>query len=168
MARHPSTAAAPATAFRTTALCRLAAVTRGQLRVYEREGLLQAPPRSASGYRAWPADTPARLRAIGQLKEVGFTLHEIALLLAERDLGTMSTARLRRLAREQVVAIDARIARLQVVREYVAAVAEGDRSVLDDPECGFLVRFLAADAPTAKPTPAAPSAPRRRPQPVRG
>jgi MerR family copper efflux transcriptional regulator len=103
------------------------------------------------------------LAAIRQLKEVGFTLREIALLLAERDQGTMTASQLARLAREQLVAIDARIARLQVVREYVDAVARGDRSVLDDPDCAFLVRFLAADAGAA---PA--DAPRRRMQPVRG
>lgn len=71
--------------------------------------------------------------------------------------------------REQQVEIDARIARLQVVREYVAAVAGGGRSVLDDPECRFLMRFLAADAMTAVPsaatarTPAARRGPARRP-----
>jgi len=151
------------TALHTTALCRIAGVTRGQLRLYERDGLLEAPARTAAGYRTWPADTPARLAAIRQLKEVGFTLREIALLLAERDQGTMTASQLARLAREQLVAIDARIARLQVVREYVDAVARGDRSVLDDPDCAFLVRFLAADAGAA---PA--DAPRRRMQPVRG
>lgn len=161
----------PAAALHTTALCRSAGVTRGQLRIYEREGLLESPPRTAGGYRAWPAGTTARLAAIRQLKEVGFTLREIAMLLAERDLGTMSPARVARLAREQLVAIDARIARLQVVREYVAAVAQGDLHLLDDPDCSFLVRFLAVDAaaPGAAPLPAAgPAAPRRRAQPVRG
>jgi DNA-binding transcriptional MerR regulator len=137
------------TALHTTALCRIAGVTRGQLRIYERDGLLEAPARTAAGYRTWPADTLARLAAIRQLKEVGFTLREIALLLAERDQGTMTASQLARLAREQLVAIDARIARLQVVREYVDAVAQGDRSVLDDPDCAFLVRFLAADAGAA-------------------
>jgi MerR family copper efflux transcriptional regulator len=183
------------TALHTTALCRIAGVTRGQLRIYERDGLLEAPARTAAGYRTWPADTLARLAAIRQLKEVGFTLREIALLLAERDQGTMTASQLARLAREQLVAIDARIARLQVVREYVDAVAQGDRSVLDDPDCAFLVRFLAADAgaaqaavpgpapapaPVSAPAPAValaaapgsitttPTAPRRRAQPVRG
>ncbi len=186
------------TALHTTALCRIAGVTRGQLRIYERDGLLEAPARTAAGYRTWPADTLARLAAIRQLKEVGFTLREIALLLAERDQGTMTASQLARLAREQLVAIDARIARLQVVREYVDAVAQGDRSVLDDPDCAFLVRFLAADAgaapvaqaaapgpaPVSAPVPAValatapatapgsitttPTAPRRRAQPVRG
>lgn len=137
---------------RTTELCRIAGVTRGQLRLYEREGLLEMPPRSPSGYRGWPPDTPGRLLAIRQLKEVGFTLREIALLLSERDAGRMSTARLTRMAQEQLSAIDQRIARLQVVRDYVAAVAQGRREVLDDPDCRFLTRFLLAAAPLESPS----------------
>ncbi|MFN7549653.1 MAG: MerR family DNA-binding transcriptional regulator [Pseudomonadota bacterium] len=128
----------PDAALHTTALCRSAGVTRGQLRICEREGLLEPPPRTAGGYRAWPPGT---------------------------------TARLARLAREQLVAIDARIARLQVVREYVAAGARGDRSRGDDPDSSFLGRFLAGDAaaPGAAPPPAAgPAAPLRRARPVRG
>jgi DNA-binding transcriptional MerR regulator len=56
------------------ALCQAAGVTRGVLRVYEREGLLGPPPRTAAGYRVYPADSVQRLLAIRQLKEVGFTL----------------------------------------------------------------------------------------------
>ena len=127
-------------------LCKRAGVTRGTLRVYEREGLLGDPPRSAAGYRAYPADAVQRLLAIRQLKEVGFTLKEIAFLLSERDVGRISPARIRQLAREQLGVIDQRIARLQVVREYAASVAAGDMSLLDDPECGFLMHFLSAGA----------------------
>ncbi len=126
------------------ALCAAADVTRGALRLYEREGLVPAPARTAAGYRAYPADTLLRLQAIRQLKEVGFTLRDIALLLADRDVGLVSLPQIQSLAREQLVAIDARIARLQVVREYAAAVAAGDTSVLNDPECAFLIHFLAA------------------------
>lgn len=148
---HPS--AAPLT---TTALCRAAGVTRGMLRLYEREGLLAAPPRSASGYRHYPADTSERLLAIRHLKELGFGLKEIALLLSERDALRMDPARLRTLAAQQVQRIDERMQRLRVVREYVNAVAEGDMALLSDPECGFLMRFLGAAetlAPTATQTP---------------
>ncbi len=128
----------------TGALCGQAGVTRGTLRVYERAGLLPEPLRTPAGYRHYPPDTVARLTAIRQLKEIGFTLREIALLLAESELGRITPARLRKLAREQAIEIDRRIARLQVVREYVAAVAAGDRSVLGDPACDFLLKFLAA------------------------
>ena len=140
----PAVRATARPALSSGALCQQAGVTRGMLRVYEREGLLGPPPRTAAGYREYPADSVQRLLAIRQLKEVGFTLHEIALLLAERDTGDISPARVRKLAAEQLLVIDQRIARLQVVREYAAAVAAGDLGVLDDPECQFLLQFLQA------------------------
>lgn len=160
MKADPSAATPPLS---SGVLCKRAGVTRGMLRIYEREGLLGEPPRSAAGYRAYPADAVQRLLAIRQLKEVGFTLREIAFLLAERDIGRISPARIRQLAREQLGVIDQRIARLQVVREYAASVAAGDLSVLDDPECRFLLQFLAAGQPTPPPaSPPAPASSRKR------
>jgi DNA-binding transcriptional MerR regulator len=132
----------------TRTVCERAGVSRGVLRVYEREGLIAPPARTASGYRDYPPDTPERLAVIRGLKEVGFTLREIALLLDERDAGRIDPARLQALAAEQVALIDRRIARLQVVREVVASLARGERSVLDDEECNFVLRFLqAGEAP---------------------
>jgi MerR family copper efflux transcriptional regulator len=137
----------PGAALSSGELCRIAGVTRGTLRVYEREGLLGLPPRGANGYRRFPSDAVQRLQAIRQLKAVGFSLREIGWLLAERDDGGLSPAQMRQLAREQVTAIDQRIAQLQVVREMAAAVAAGHTELMDDPECGFLLRFLAAGQP---------------------
>lgn len=114
------------------------------LRLYEREGLLPLPRRSVAGYRHYPADTVPRLLAIRQLKEVGFTLKEIAELLEEVDRGSVDDKRLRTLAAEQLRAIELRLARLQVLRTYVAAVAEGDHSVFGQSECRFVLDFLSA------------------------
>lgn len=132
------------------AVCAAAQVTRGQLRVYEREGLIPPPRRTTGGFRDYPADTVARLQAIRQLKEIGFSLSEIALLLAEGDAGALDELRLQALAREQLAAIDQRLANLKLVRRFVAAVAEGDMTALNDPECSFLVQFLASGARTPR------------------
>jgi DNA-binding transcriptional MerR regulator len=126
------------------AVCAAAGVTRGQLRVYEREGLIPPPRRTAGGFRDYPADTVARLQAIRQLKEIGFTLAEIAMLLAEGDAGALDEARMQALAAQQLEAIDQRMANLKVVRRFVAAVAAGDMTALNDPECSFMVQFLAS------------------------
>jgi MerR family copper efflux transcriptional regulator len=134
----------PARALTTALLCTTAQVTRGQLRIYEQQGLIAAPRRTAAGYRDYAPDTAARLQAIRQLKDIGFTLAEIALLLAESDEGQIDVPAVRELARQQLRSIDERIARLQLVRRYAAALAAGDMSALNDPECGFLVQFLMA------------------------
>ncbi len=130
--------------YRTSALCTAARVTRGQLRLYEELGLVPPPRRTASGYRDYPPNTLARLQAIRQLKEIGFSLTEIGMLLAEGDQGHLDEARMQALAAEQLIAIDTRVAHLKVVRRFVAAVAAGDMTALNDPECSFLVQFLAS------------------------
>jgi MerR family transcriptional regulator, copper efflux regulator len=128
----------------TSHLCKTVGVTRGQLRLYEREGLLLEPARTDAGYRHYTADTPDRLNAIKQLKEIGFTLAEISALLSERDQGEIDEARVQSTAKSLVKTIDQRIARLQIVREFVAAVSDGDMTAMNDPDCQFLVRFLSA------------------------
>ena len=50
------------------AVCAAAQVTRGQLRVYAREGLIPPPRRTDGGFRDYPADTVARLQAIRHSK----------------------------------------------------------------------------------------------------
>lgn len=57
------------------------------LRFYHRIGLLPEPPRTASGYRQYPAEAVRRVRFIRRAKGLGFKLSEIGDLLA---LGTDS------------------------------------------------------------------------------
>ena len=52
------------------------------IRYYERCGLLTTLYRLESGYRIYPPDALQRIRFIKQAKKLGFTLHEIADLLA--------------------------------------------------------------------------------------
>ena len=73
-----------------------------------------------------------------------FTLAEIALLLSDRDQGELDVQAIVRLACEVLSKIDERIAALQVIRAYVAPVALGDMSVLQDEDCNFLVQFMTA------------------------
>ena len=122
------------------------------LRLYEREGLINPPQRSPAGYRHYENDTVDRVRAIRLLKELGFTLREIAVLLAESDDQPFDAPRMQALAAAQLKQIDDRMTRLALVRRYVEAVAAGDFSaVSSDADCHFLVDFLAA-APLEKET----------------
>ena len=128
----------------TSALCKAANVTRGQLRLYEDEGLIAPQSRTEAGYRQYGADTLDRLKAIMHLKELGFTLAEIALLLTDRDNGELDAQGMVRLAGDVLSKIDERIAGLQVIRSYVAPVAVGDLSVLQDEDCNFVFEFMTA------------------------
>jgi len=128
----------------TCSLCKAANVTRGQLRLYEEEGLITPESRTEAGYRQYGSDTIDRLKAIMHLKELGFTLAEIALLLSERDQGELDEQAIQHLAGELLSKIDERIAGLQVIRSYVGPVASGDMSVLQDEVCNFVVDFMTA------------------------
>ena len=128
----------------TSALCKTANVTRGQLRLYEAAGLIAPQSRTEAGYRQYGSDTQDRLKAIMHLKELGFTLAEIALLLSDRDYGEIDEPAIQRLAGEVLSKIDERIAGLQVIRGYVAPVAVGNMGVLEDEDCNFVIDFMTA------------------------
>jgi len=51
------------------------------VRFYEREGLLEEPPRRASGYRQYSEEVVSRLRFIKRAQQLGFSLKEITELL---------------------------------------------------------------------------------------
>jgi MerR family copper efflux transcriptional regulator len=126
----------------TSTLCKAANVTRGQLRLYEDKGLITPQGRTAAGYRQYGAETLNRLKAIMYLKDLGFTLAEIAMLLSDRDNGELDDKAIQKLAKGVVSNIDRRIAGLQVIRGYVAPVAVGDMGVLEDEDCSFVIEFL--------------------------
>ena len=52
------------------------------VRFYERQGLIDNPPRTESGYRQYPEETIAQLRFIKRAKVLGFSLKEIQELLS--------------------------------------------------------------------------------------
>lgn len=82
------------------------------IRFYEREGLLEHPARSASGYRKYPPEAVARLRLIRQAKELGFSLNEIKKLFALRVAPGKSCSDVRARAERKIADIDQRIAAL--------------------------------------------------------
>ena len=87
------------------------------VRFYERQGLLVEPPRKESGYRQYTEDVVARLRFIRRAKELGFTLKEIAELLALRLDPDTSCAEVRGRAKAKIDDIDAKIQDLQRMRQ---------------------------------------------------
>lgn len=66
-------------------LAKAAGVGVETIRYYQREGLLDEPPKPASGYRRYPPDVEARLHFIQRAKGLGFTLAEIRNLLSLGD-----------------------------------------------------------------------------------
>jgi len=104
-------------------LARRAGVGVETIRFYERKGLLPEPPRTRSGYRAYPEETVRRLRFIRRAKELGFTLREIRELLALRAGPEATCDAVRERARAKIADIEARIRTLEAMRAALERLA---------------------------------------------
>jgi MerR family transcriptional regulator, copper efflux regulator len=87
------------------------------VRYYERQGLLPAPTRLASGYRNYARADVARLRFVRRAKALGFTLVEIRELLAlsgrrEDDMGGLKEA-----ATAKLTDVETKLAELTRIRD---------------------------------------------------
>ncbi|MEE7455949.1 MerR family transcriptional regulator [Methylorubrum populi] len=97
------------------------------VRYYQRRGLLETPARGGatghgSAVRRYGPEDVRRLRFIRAAQAAGFTLEQIAALIALD--ATDDRARARALAQEQIAALDAKIAELQAARRSLAQLAE--------------------------------------------
>lgn len=79
------------------------------VRYYEREGLLEKPQRTESGYRDYDASALDRLRFIGDAKEVGFTLKQIRQLLGLDAEEPQSCGRVEAMIGERLEELEARL-----------------------------------------------------------
>ena len=75
------------------------------VRFYERQGLVEKPPRKESGYRQYPPEVVSRLRFIKKAKEVGFSLKEIKELLSLRLDNSATCDDVRARARSKILDI---------------------------------------------------------------
>ena len=100
-----------------------AGVHRETLRYYERRGLLSPPPRRASGYRAYPAETVEQVRLIRWAQRLGFTLREIGELGGiPRDHVRGRTRQVRARATDKIHEIDEKIASLRAMKRRLLAI----------------------------------------------
>ena len=119
-------------------VARRAGVGGETVRFYEREGLLDEPHRTRSGYRQYDAAALARLKFIRRAKELGFSLREIRDLLALRldhgaDCTDVQERAERRLAEVRARIRDLRRMEAQL-KELTAACAANRRKM----ECPLL------------------------------
>ncbi len=93
------------------------------VRFYEREGLIDPPPRRASGYRVYDPDVVRRIRFIRHAKELGFTLREIKALLDLRVAPDGGCGDVLRLATTKIEEIEARIKKLERMKRVLSELA---------------------------------------------
>lgn len=135
-------------------LAELADVSANAVRFYEREGLMQVPPKTDSGYRLYDSEAVKRLRFIKQAQHCGFTLAEIQTLLKLRDEASSCCNDVRNKVIEKKLELGARIkamkAMSEALDELIAECNSGDRPTED-------CTILAALSEPTKPLPPMPS-----------
>lgn len=103
-----------------------AGVNPQTLRYYERRGLVAEPDRTLGGHRLYPPGTVRLLRTIKTAQRLGFTLDEVAALLALSASNRGTAGGLRRHAEAKLADVEQRIADLTVIRDTLReAVAAG-------------------------------------------
>jgi len=115
----------------------LSGVPAKTIRYYEEIGLMPAPGRTASGYRAYTERDVQTLKFIQRARSLGFAVKDVADLLALwRDRGRAS-ADVRRIAQHHVAEVERKIAELETIRATLQSLIDcchGD----DRPDCPIL------------------------------
>ncbi|HLB16352.1 MAG TPA: heavy metal-responsive transcriptional regulator [Burkholderiales bacterium] len=110
----------------------------GTLRYYERRGLLSPAQRTASGYRMYDRDAAQRLRFIRRAQALGFSLEEIAELLALHDNPHASARRVKRLTEARITDLATRIRDLERMKQALEVLAASCSGRGQTRECPIL------------------------------
>lgn len=119
-------------------LAKQVGVGAGTLRYYERLGLLAPEERTAAGYRIYRSDAARRLRFIRRAQALGFSLEEIATLLALNDNPQGHARDVKRLSLEKIRDIEARLHDLQRMKQALEELADHCNGKGSTAECPIL------------------------------
>lgn len=120
-------------------------VSTKMIRYYESRGLIRPAQRTASGYRCYSADDIHTLRFIRRARDLGFPADDIAGLLALWHDRDRASADVRRIAANQIAALELKIAQLQAMRDTLGelvAHCHGDSR----PDCPILADLAPASS----------------------
>ena len=110
------------------------------LRFYERSGLLGRPGRTQSGYRLYDTDVLTRLDFIKRAQVLGFSLHEIKQIIADKQAGRSPCREVREIVRHRLEELDEKLKEMRRYRkELGAALAKWEETgELDGHVCGLI------------------------------
>ena len=133
------TTAQETSSFNIGEAARASGVTAKMVRHYESIGLLPPARRTEAGYRQYGMDDVRILQFIHRGRALGFSLDQIAGLLALWRDKQRASADVRRLALEHIDELDRKIAELEAMKRTLAALASSchgdarsDCPILDD------------------------------------
>ena len=102
------------------------------IRYYETIGLMPPPQRRANNYRQYTAADAERLRFIASARSLGFSLNDIADILAARDAGIAPCDRVLNTLDQYMSDIDQHIADLFQLRDTLSALRQSGAALPRD------------------------------------
>ena len=93
------------------------------VRFYEREGLLEEPPRRASGYRQYSEEAIKRIHFIKRAQQLGFSLKEITELLTLRVDEQTCCEEVKQRTEAKIAEVERKLVELQRMRQALLQVA---------------------------------------------
>jgi len=127
-------------------LARDVGIGAGTLRYYEQLGLLPPAQRTAAGYRVYGAAAAARLRFIRRAQTLGFSLEEVAELLALSDNPRARARDVKRVTQAKIADITQRIDALERMKQGLATLEAHCSGHGHTGECPILAALNQADA----------------------
>jgi MerR family transcriptional regulator, copper efflux regulator len=127
----------PAGPFNVGEAARLSNVSAKMVRHYESLGLLPKVSRTDSGYRQYTGKEVHTLRFIRRARDLGFSMAEIAELLALWQNQRRSSANVKRIASAHIAALEEKMAEMAAMRktlQHLVHCCSGD----DRPDCPIL------------------------------
>ena len=103
-------------------VARRAGVGVETVRYYEREGLLEEPPRRASGYRQYSEEVVKRIGFIKRAKELGFSLKEITELLLLRVDAQTPCDEVKQRTEAKIAEVERKVVELRRMRQALLQV----------------------------------------------
>jgi DNA-binding transcriptional MerR regulator len=128
-------------------VARRCGVSADTVRHYERLGLIPAAARTPAGYRHYPDSVCRRVRVVRGALRLGFTLRELAGVMAIRARGAAPCHEVRRLARNRLEEVEAEIRALLRLRRRLRAALKDWDTRLEGIEPGQRAHLLEALTP---------------------
>ena len=108
------------------------------VRYYERRGLMPRPARSRAGYRQYRPEAADRLTFIRRAQDLGFSLEEIAELLALRVKHASACAAIEARARVKIAVVNRKMNELQRMKQTLERLAAACEARAPTSECPIL------------------------------
>lgn len=126
-------------------LAELSGLSIDTIRFYEKQGLIPAPRRTESNYRVYGPDTLRRLVFIRKARDLGFTLSEVAQLLALSEDHSAGAGDVRERARDKLRDLDRRLTEMQAMRHSLSKLVEACSGEGPGQTCPILAALTESD-----------------------